>query len=85
MITGKDVNKDISLLELKMKNNSITDADIVKAITLLVKVDIGIRANLVAIMTKMGVKLREPRRPSKGRATTDAEGQENSDTTDKKK
>ena len=61
MITGKDINKDISMLELKMEKSSITNADIVKAITLLVKVNIGIRANLVAIMRKMGVELRKPR------------------------
>jgi len=61
MITGKDINKDISMLELKMEKGSITNADIVKAITLLVKVNIGIRANLVAIMRKMGVELRKPR------------------------
>ncbi len=61
MLTGKDANKDISLLELKMKNNSITNADVVKAITLLVKINLGIRANLVAIMDKMGVELRKPR------------------------
>ena len=61
MITGKDINKDISMLELKMEKGSITNDDIVKAITLLVKVNIGIRANLVAIMRKMGVELRKPR------------------------
>ena len=61
MLTGKDANKDISLLELKMKNNSITNADIVKAITLLLKVNLSIRTNLVAIMEKMGVELRKPR------------------------
>jgi len=61
MLTGKDANKDISLLELKMKNNSITNADIVKAITLLLKVNLGIRANSVEIMKKMGIELRKPR------------------------
>jgi len=71
MITGKDVNLDIGKLELKMKNNSITNADIVKAITLLVKVAIGIRANQVAIMKQTGVKLREPRTPSKDGSKTE--------------
>ena len=66
MLTGRDANKDISLLELKMKNNSITNADVVKAITLLLKVNLGIRSNLVAIMRKMGVELREPRTPRDG-------------------
>jgi len=61
MITGKDVNKDIAVLELKMEKGSITNADIVKAITLLIKIEVGIRANLVAIMEKMGVELRKPR------------------------
>ena len=61
MLTGKDANKDIAMLELKMEKGKITDADIVKAITLLIKVNIGIRANQVAIMRKMGIELRKPR------------------------
>lgn len=61
MLTGKDANKDVSILELKIKNNSITNADIVKAITLLIKINVGIRANQVAIMRKMGIELRKPR------------------------
>ncbi len=73
MITGKDVNKDISVLELKIKNDSITNADVVKAITLLVKVNVGIRANLVAIMGKMGVELRKPRTSRDGDRNEDRE------------
>ncbi len=77
MLTGKDANKDISLLELKMKNNSITNADVVKAITLLLKVNLGIRANSVAIMEKMGIELRKPR--------TSRDGDKKEGKTDEKK
>ena len=61
MITGKDINKDIAMLELKMEKGKITDADVVKAITLLIKVNVGIRANSVAIMEKLGIELRKPK------------------------
>ncbi len=76
MITAKDVNKDIALLELKMKNDSITNADVVKAITLLAKIAIGIRANQVSIMKATNVELRKPKVSSKDENVNDVKKEE---------
>ena len=69
MIKSKDLNGELKILEDKIKAETVSSADVVKALCLLVKVVRDIRTNQTTTMRAQGVKLIEmdatPREPEK--------------------
>ncbi len=74
MITGKDLGIEIKKLELVAEKGDerVVNRAIVKGIALLLKLLKSMRSNQVARMKKDGVKLFEPRLPSKDGVKTEA-------------
>lgn len=58
MIRSEDVRKELKILDDAIKAEKTTLGNVVKAITLVIKVMLDVRSNTVAIMRKMGAELR---------------------------
>ena len=57
MIAGKDVNKDLAILEKKREKGNVVLADVLKVGCLITKLLRDIRTNQVLIMKDRGIKI----------------------------
>ena len=58
MIRSEDVRKELKILDDAIAKDTSTLSNVVKAITLVIKVMLDVRSNTVAIMKKIGAELR---------------------------
>ena len=64
MFASKHLNEELKALDEKMKKGEVSNADVVKAITLLIKVVRDIRTNQVtALVKKYGLGILKTKRP----------------------
>jgi len=71
MIKGQDLNIELKKLDLKISKSSITNSDVVKAITLLIKLARDIRQNQVLMMKERGIDLIKPPKEKRDKDNTE--------------
>ena len=66
MIRSEHIREEIKVLDDAIAKDTSTLSNVVKAITLVIKIMLDVRSNQVAIMKKTGVVMRtKPENPSK--------------------
>ena len=60
MITSRDLNAELNVLEDKVKKGEVSNADVVKAVVLIAKLVRDIRTNQALGLRNAGVELRKP-------------------------
>ena len=64
MLKSADLNQELAILDEKVKKGEVTNADVVKAITLLIKVARDVRTNQVtALVQQYGRDILKRKRP----------------------